>query len=405
MAEVTNSLTPVSAETIGQAFLAVLPGLGRQGLRLLLAHWASETGWGKSMHNWSVGNSKSAGKSGDWVFYKCGENVSLATAREWVKSGLVTIDSINGDHATVTVYPKHPACRFAAYPDLESGVRAYLNLLQTGYPQAFDVAILGGTAEEYARALNANPKRIYYTASVAAYVKLMTGVIASVERAAPVVLASVQEESSYGDPGPLVTPATPQVDVAGVPQSGSSSSSPSSEYSYGGVAMAKLTKFALAIPAFLLVGLTMLIRKDSSSSPSALRESLVRRIEGEMAHPDPEKYWSDVLDDDDPHPPSWCGALILWAHRAEGLTDANWVRGHGIATPLKLRAISSSEVQVGDVAAFEKNQHVATISKVLGGGKFEILNGNAAGGAITRTETSTLKVAAFYSIGHLVGES
>jgi hypothetical protein len=401
MAEVADKLTPVSAETLGSAFLEQLPGLGRQGLRLLLAHWASETGWGKSMHNWNVGNSKSSGSSGDWTYFKCGETVSLATATEWEKSGLVTIDSINGDKATVTVYPKHPACRFAAYPDLAAGAKAYLNLLQTSYSQAFDVAILGGTAEEFARALNANPKRIYYTASVESYVTLMNGVIKSVERAAPVVLASVPEEGDV----PLAVTSQPPVAVA--PPSDSSSSLPSSGYSFGGVSMRKVTKFALAIPAFVIVGLTMLLRKDSSDasrSPAALRAALVRRIEGEIADPDPEKYWKDVLDDDDPHPGAWCGALILWVHRAEGLTDAHWVRGHGIATPLELKAISSSSVKPGDIAYFEKYQHVATISKVLGGGKFEILNGNAAGGAITRTETTTLKVAAFFSIAHLVGE-
>lgn len=407
MAEVADLKTPVSAETLGRAFLDEVPGLGRQGLRLLLAHWASETGWGEEMHNWNVGNAKSSGKSGDHTFFKCGETVSLATAREWEKTGLVTIDSINaaGTKATVTVYPKHPACRFAAYPDLASGVKAYLNLLIEGYRQAWDVAILGGTSEEFARALNANPKRIYYTASVPSYVALMDGVIKSVEKAAPVVLASVEEESSYDTPDPLAPAATPPVKVAADPPSGSSSSSPSSGYSFGGV-VRKLHKVALAIPISLLA-ITMLIKKGSvGSRPSAaLREAFVRRIEGEIESPDPEKYWADILDDDEPHPGAWCGALILWAARAEGLSDAMWQRGKGIASPLKLRAISSSAVKPGDIAYFTKYQHVATVAKVLGGGRFEILNGNAEGGAITRTETNTVKVAAFFSIGHLVGEA
>jgi hypothetical protein len=400
MAEVTAKKTPVSAETIGQAFLAEVPGLGRQGLRLLLAHWASETGWGKSMMNHNVGNSKSSGTSGDWTFYKCGETVLLSTAREWEKTGLVTIDSINaaGTYATVTVYPKHQACRFAAYPDLASGVRSYLSLLQNGYPQAWNVAIRGGSAEEFARALNANPKRIYYTASVASYVKLMDGVIKSVEAAAPAVLASVAEESSYS--GPLAGAATPPVEVAADPSGSSSSGSVSWVYSFGGV----VHKLVWALPA-ALVGFAMLVNSDSSKSPASLRRSLVRRIESEIPSPDPEKYWGDILDDSDPHPAAWCGALILWAHRIEGLTDAHWVRGQGIATPLKLRAISAKNVKVGDIAYFTRYQHVATVSKVLGGGRFEILNGNAAGGAISRTETDTSKVAAWFSVAHLVGDS
>jgi len=400
MAELPDKKTPVSAEAMGQAFLAEVPGLGRQGLRLLLAHWAGETGWGKSMHGFNVGNAKSAGTSGNWMFYKCGEKVSLSTAREWEKSGLVTIDKIVGDRATVTVYPKHPACRFAAYPDLASGVHAYLTLLQDGYPQAWDVAIRGGSAEEFARALNANPKRIYYTASVESYVALMDGVIKSVEKAAPVVLASVAEESSYEDPGPLAPAATPPAEVAAVPSPASSSSPASPAYSFGDA----MRKLFWAIPA-ALIGLTMLVKRDTKSSDAdAVRRSLVRRIEAEMASPDPEKYWADVLDDDEPHPDAWCGALILWAHRADGLTDAHWVRGQGIATPLELKAIPSSRVKIGDIAYFTKYQHVATVSKVLGGGRFEILNGNAAGGAITRTETDAGKVAAFFSIAHLVGE-
>jgi hypothetical protein len=400
MAEVTAKKTPVSAEIMGQAFLAEVPGLGRQGLSLLLAHWAGETGWGASMMNHNVGNAKSSGTSGSWTFYKCGETVKLSTAREWEKTGLVTIDSINaaGTHATVSVYPKHPACRFAAYPDLASGVRAYLSLLQNGYPQAWDVAIRGGSAEDFARALNANPKRIYYTASVESYVRLMDGVIKLVEQRAPVVLASVAEESSYSDP--LAGAATPPVEFAADLPGSSLSGSVSSGYSFGGA----VNKLLWAIPA-ALAGFAMLVTSDSSKSPAALRRSLVRRIEGEISSPDPEKYWADVLDDSDAHPPSWCGALILWAHRAEKLTDAHWVRGQGIATPLKMKIISSKKVKVGDVAYFTRYQHVATVSKVLGGGRFEILNGNAAGGAITRTETDASRVAAFYSIAHLVGDS
>jgi hypothetical protein len=163
-------------------------------------------------------------------------------------------------------------------------------------------------------------------------------------------------------------------------------------------------KLVWALPA-ALVGFAMLVNSDSSKSPASLRRSLVRRIESEIPSPDPEKYWGDILDDSDPHPAAWCGALILWAHRIEGLTDAHWVRGQGIATPLKLRAISAKNVKVGDIAYFTRYQHVATVSKVLGGGRFEILNGNAAGGAISRTETDTSKVAAWFSVAHLVGDS
>jgi hypothetical protein len=157
-------------------------------------------------------------------------------------------------------------------------------------------------------------------------------------------------------------------------------------------------KMLLGIGLVAVVALAL--RGDSSL---ARRRALVRRIEGEMLSPDPEKYWADVLDDEEPHPSAWCGALILWAHRAEGLSDAHWVRGQGIATPLRMKIIPSSQVKIGDVAYFTRFQHVATVSRVLGGNRFEILNGNAVGGAITRTVTDASKVAAFYSISHLVG--
>jgi hypothetical protein len=171
-----------------------------------------------------------------------------------------------------------------------------------------------------------------------------------------------------------------------------------------------LRNLGLFIGAFTLAAIAIVPkRRESEDSPSPatdeevnriMRTTLVDTIRAEMAAPDPEKYWADVWTSGGPHPKSWCGALILWALREVGLSNANWKAG--LALPGQLALPITKTPQVGDIAYFTKNQHQATVSEVLGNGVYAVLNGNAAGGAITETETSTGKVAAFYSIQPLI---
>jgi hypothetical protein len=365
---------------------------------MFLAHWAFETGWGGSMMNHNVANGKSSGKSGNWTFYRCGENVSRASAnREMAASPLVTLAHPETDDGVsspveVVVMPDHPWCRFSAYPSLAAGVAAYVAMMRRDFPNSW-AALLSGDVDHFVEVLKSEG---FFTAAVSVYRERYDGVLRSVDSRAASLLASLPEGGE----------AAPLAEAAEEPRSSSSSSSSEAEPpSPSPVAKASYVmrlrhKVALiAMPVLAVLGFA--IARDT---PDAKRRKLVSLIRGEMESPDPPKYWDSVLADSDPAPAHWCGALILWALRALGLTDAHWVRGKGFIYPVGLPPITAAEVKIGDVAYFAKNQHQAMVSAVLGNGRYSVLNGNAAGGAITETETTSEKVTAFYSIGKLVGD-
>jgi CHAP domain len=165
--------------------------------------------------------------------------------------------------------------------------------------------------------------------------------------------------------------------------------------------------FLLGAVTVAAAAIALLTPKDSDPPPAddaevnrIMRTTLVDLIRSEMAAPDSEKYWADVWGSPGPHPAAWCGALILWAMRQVGLTNAKWKAG--LALPGQMALPKTTTPQVGDIAYFTKHQHQATVSEVLGNGTYAVLNGNAAGGAITETQTTASKVAAFYSIQPLI---
>lgn len=198
-------ITPHSANDIGLAFLRAVRTLTRSGLSLLIAHWAGETGWGKGMHNENVGNKKSSGKSGDWTFFGCDENLTLATA-ERLRAGeqgeLVTVRSTWTDKdgvawANVWFDAPHPYSRFAAFDSLDAGVADYIGMMKRTFPKGWAVVLRGGTPEEFAKALR---DEHYYTASVASYTRLMKGVLAMVPSRAAEALAMVERVATESVP-------------------------------------------------------------------------------------------------------------------------------------------------------------------------------------------------------------
>lgn len=205
MAEIPLAKTPASAEQMGEKFLESVRTLTRQGLSLLIAHWAGETGWGNSMYGFNVGNEKSNGKSGNWHFLSCDENLPLATAQklqaadpERVHIRTAITEGMSPD-AWVNVWfdAPHPYTRFADYPDLDTGVAKYLSMLQRRFPEAWAVLTSGGSAEDYARALK---KRGYYTASVNRYIELLRGTLAMVADRAPKALAMTERIATESAP-------------------------------------------------------------------------------------------------------------------------------------------------------------------------------------------------------------
>lgn len=398
MARVEAVATPATPEQMGRAFLELVPDASRSVVRMFLAHWAFETGWGNSMMNHNIVNGKSDGKSGDWTFFPCGENVTRAEAeRAMAASPLVTLKNPDTDDGVsspveVVVMPDHPWCRFSAYPSLAAGVAAYVAMMRRNFPRSWE-ALLSGDVANFVATLKSES---FFSAAESVYRERYDGVLRSVDSRAAALLATLPEG---GETAPLV-------EAGEEPSSSFSSSSseeePSSSFEPGSRGASYLMKLRhkvvlIAMPVLAVLGFAL-----ARDTPSAKRRRLVALIRGEMSAPDPSKYWDSVLADSDPAPAHWCGALILWALRALGLTDAHWVRGQGFIYPIGLPKITAAEVQIGDVAYYTKNQHQAMVSEVLGEGRFMVLNGNATGGAITETETTSAKVAAFYSIRKLV---
>lgn len=71
--------------------------------------------------------------------------------------------------------------QFAAYPDIESGIRAYIKLIRTAYPVAFD-RLDGEDTYGYSWALKyGQPKRSYYELDLEGFASPMKSIYAKVE--------------------------------------------------------------------------------------------------------------------------------------------------------------------------------------------------------------------------------
>ena len=144
----------------------------RASLDVLAAQWALETGWGKSMHCFNVGNVKGkVGGDRNWTFFACNEILSSASAHHFAQidpeHAKITAD--NGKSATIWFYPPHSGCCFRAFETLDAGVADYLSLLYHRFSGAWPAA-LAGDPEAFAVKLH---ELRYYTASVALYTSVL----------------------------------------------------------------------------------------------------------------------------------------------------------------------------------------------------------------------------------------
>jgi flagellum-specific peptidoglycan hydrolase FlgJ len=145
--EVPPTRTPVTPEQMYQALQSAWPSViggtpSRQSLLVLLSQWSLETGNGASMVQFNVGNFKAPHKGSDGgVFCQ-----------------FMTTEVENG----VTVHVSQP---FAAYPDLVSGVTAYLSAMHGRFGGAW-AYVLSGNLDGFAQALK---DQGYYTASESSY--------------------------------------------------------------------------------------------------------------------------------------------------------------------------------------------------------------------------------------------
>jgi hypothetical protein len=138
------------------------------------------------------------------------------------------------------------------------------------------------------------------------------------------------------------------------------------------------------------------------TSAAMKRANVVKIVAEERANPDPTKYWAEVLQSTGSHPPHWCGALVLYALRKAGLTNALWKIGSGFLYEQKLP--QTKQPQPGDVAYFSKFQHHALVAEVLPDNQIVTYDGNDVGGSIGRHVRNLRDVTAFFSIDPMLKE-
>lgn len=145
----------VSKEDFLNAIIAVWPKLlpeielTEQGLNILYAHVALETGNLSSVMNYNLGNAKAtpeASNNNKWTGYPCGEN-------------------LNGKSYKFTA--KHPICYFLAFDTLEDGVAFYLRMMGNNFRSAL-IEAANGDVEAFNTELKESG---YYTANSNLYLK------------------------------------------------------------------------------------------------------------------------------------------------------------------------------------------------------------------------------------------
>lgn len=192
-----DRLTPVTHLEMGTALVrawwTMFGSMPRkESAALLMSQWALETGHGKAMHNFNVGNVKSRPGDGySWQFFACNEIFSEAQALAHVKAAqrrtedlalpgvmhptrlmdaVITssyTDTQGRKVAVVWFYPDNPACRFRAFETLDEGTLDHLQILSKRFASAWPF-ILSGDPVAFVRHLKAQG---YFTAAIEPYQK------------------------------------------------------------------------------------------------------------------------------------------------------------------------------------------------------------------------------------------
>lgn len=173
----TTASVEQMAEAFYKAYFTYLNDCPKpDSIKIVLSHWALETGWGKSMRCYNVGNAKSREGDGyDYCFFACNEILDSSLAR-WLQCEspeTVKITSHRADgKCVVWFYPKHPACRFRAFDCLYAGAYDHLKLLIQRFDKAWHYIVSPDVAA-FSAALKAQR---YYTADEVSYTKTLTSV-------------------------------------------------------------------------------------------------------------------------------------------------------------------------------------------------------------------------------------
>ncbi|HMJ55489.1 MAG TPA: hypothetical protein VK540_25620 [Polyangiaceae bacterium] len=152
-----DKITKVNAVDMAHAYADALQQSGaaptRKTVLLLTAHWDFETGGGKAMHWYNLGNVKYVDANGKVAFtrFKCDEWLTQDQIDALEKSAPedqyeVTEKTRTDKKGVVTtrifLIPPHPGTRFRAYPNLSVGLAAHLKIIRgKKFGKAFDAAV------------------------------------------------------------------------------------------------------------------------------------------------------------------------------------------------------------------------------------------------------------------------
>jgi hypothetical protein len=135
------------------------------------------------------------------------------------------------------------------------------------------------------------------------------------------------------------------------------------------------------------------------------RDQVARAAASQVGLSDPRPYIEDALGESTTDDFEWCGMFALWAiHQAGLLPGVLWKIGEGFASEY-LKQIPASELAAGDVVYWDQPyQHHAVVEWVdHARGLMSTINGNGAGGAVTRVVRSIAGADGYYSLKELPG--
>lgn len=170
--------TPVSMEKVYASFRRARPALSPEGLLVLTAHVALETGGGMAVRNFNLGGAKARVEgSRDWTFFTTHEIVNGASvmfsAPSPARQAAITARDVTKAERT---------CCFRAYGSLDAATVDHADLIERNFGAAWPLAE-SGQAYDYAHKLGDlryyTADRDKYAAAVAAnyakYAKLVPG--------------------------------------------------------------------------------------------------------------------------------------------------------------------------------------------------------------------------------------
>lgn len=155
-------------------------------LAILLGHWALETGTGKSMMNFNVGNWKAPRPlDQEHTYFTTRENLSpkgadAAVAASTPAAPCHILGPASNGTLVVIFEPRHPTCRFRSFPTLEVGCEAYVTGMRGAWAAAWDAAVRGdvvGFADALAKARYFTAPVGEYVAGVSAHARIFTSLL------------------------------------------------------------------------------------------------------------------------------------------------------------------------------------------------------------------------------------